>query len=51
VRIDRLEVGGHDLGGTDAVVVRGLGTSLMGQSVLRRLGPVILSGDRMIIGN
>ena len=51
VRIDRLEVGGHDLGGTDAVVVRGLGTSLMGQSVLRRLGPVTLSGDRMIIGN
>jgi aspartyl protease family protein len=51
VHVDRLDVGGHDLGGADAVVVRGLGTSLMGQSVLRRLGPVTLSGDRMFIGS
>jgi aspartyl protease family protein len=51
VRIDRLEVGGSDLGGTDAVVIRGLGTSLLGQSLLRRMGQVTLSGDRMIIGN
>ena len=51
VRIDRFEVAGHDLGAVDAVVMRGLGTSLLGQSVLRRVGTVTLSGDRMIIGH
>lgn len=51
VHIDRLEVAGHDLGAVDAVVVRGLGTSLLGQSVLRRVGTVTISGDRMVIGN
>lgn len=51
VHIDRLELGGRDLGSTDAVVIRGLSTSLLGLSVLRRLGPVTLSGDRMFIGN
>jgi aspartyl protease family protein len=51
VRIDRLELGGRDLGAIDAVVVRGLGTSLLGQSVLRRLGSVTITGDRMIVGN
>jgi aspartyl protease family protein len=50
-RIDRLEVAGHDLGGVDALVVRGLGTSLLGMAVLRRVGTVTLSGDRMFIGN
>lgn len=50
VHVDRLEVAGRDLGPSDAVVVRGLGTSLMGRSVLRRLGPVTLSGDRLVIG-
>jgi aspartyl protease family protein len=50
VHIDRLELGGRDLGGSDAVVVQGLGTSLLGQSVLRRIGPVTLSGDRLTIG-
>lgn len=50
VRIDRLEVAGHDLGAVDAVVVRGLNTSLLGQSVLRRVGTVTITGDRMFIG-
>jgi len=50
VHVDHLELGGRDLGGSDAVVVRGLGTSLLGQSVLRRIGPVTLSGDRLTIG-
>ena len=50
VRIDRLEVAGRDLGAVDAVVVRGLGTSLLGQSVLRRVGTVTMSGDHMVIG-
>jgi aspartyl protease family protein len=50
-RIDRLEVAGHDVGGVDALVVRGLGTSLLGMAVLRRVGTVTMSGDRMFIGN
>jgi aspartyl protease family protein len=51
IRIDRLEVAGHDLGAMDAMVVHGLGTSLLGQSALRRVGTVTMSGDRMVIGN
>lgn len=51
VRIDRLEIAGHSVSDVDAVVVRGLGASLLGQSVLRRLGPVTMAGDHMVIGN
>lgn len=49
VRIERLTIGGTDLGGVSAVVIRGLPINLLGQSVLRRLGKVELSGDRMVI--
>lgn len=49
VRIDRLTIGGHDLSDVDAVVVRGLSVSLLGQSVLRQLGTVTLEGDRLVI--
>ena len=50
VRIDQLDIGGQTLRDVDAVALRGLGTSLLGQSVLRRLGPVSINGDRMTIG-
>jgi len=50
VRIDRLVVADHELENVDAVVVRGLSVSLLGQSALRRLGPVSLDGDRLLIG-
>ena len=49
VKIDQLTIGGTELGGVSALVVRGLPTNLLGQSVLRRLGRVELSGDRMVI--
>lgn len=49
VEIDRLTIGGRDLTGVEAVVVPDLPVSLLGQSVLRRLGSVILQGDRLII--
>ena len=39
----------HEVRNVDAVVVEGLPTNLLGQSVLRRLGKVELSGDRMVI--
>ncbi len=51
VRIDRLEISGRDLGPTDALVVQGLGTSLLGRSVLDRIGPVTMAGDHMTVGN
>lgn len=50
VTIDRLEVAGHEFRDAAAVVIDGLGTNLLGQSVLRQLGKVELRGDRMTIG-
>ncbi|WP_421836683.1 retropepsin-like aspartic protease family protein [Novosphingobium sp.] len=49
VEIERLTIGGHDLTGIEAVVVPDLPVSLLGQSVLRRLGSVTLKGDRLLI--
>lgn len=49
VRIDRIEVGGREIADVDAVVMDGLTTNLLGQSVLRRLGSVSLQGDTMVI--
>ncbi|WP_338466904.1 TIGR02281 family clan AA aspartic protease [Novosphingobium sp. ZN18A2] len=49
IQIDRLEIAGRELDDVDAVVVQGLSTNLLGQSVLRRLGRVELSGDRLVI--
>jgi aspartyl protease family protein len=47
VRIDSLTIGGTELRNVDAVVVDGLGTNLLGQSALRRLGKLEQDGDRM----
>ena len=49
VTIHRLTIGGTDLGGVSAVVIRGLPVNLLGQSVLRRIGKMELSGDKMVI--
>ena len=49
VRLDEIEVAGVTLRDVDAVVVRGLTTNLLGQSVLRQLGAVELKGDKMVI--
>lgn len=49
VTLDEVEVAGQRLQGVDAVVVRGLATNLLGQSVLRQLGSVELKGDKMVI--
>ncbi len=50
VMLDRVEIAGQDLSGVDAVVLRGLGVSLLGQSVLRRVGSVSVTGDHMTLG-
>jgi aspartyl protease family protein len=49
VEIERLTIGGRELTDVAAVVVPDLPVSLLGQSVLGRLGSVTLKGDRLII--
>lgn len=49
VTLDEIEVAGMTLRNVDAVVVRGLSVNLLGQSVLRKLGAVVLRGDTMVI--
>ncbi|MDE2435746.1 MAG: TIGR02281 family clan AA aspartic protease [Sphingomonadales bacterium] len=49
VVIDSLEVAGSEFHNVEAVVAQGLGTNLLGQSLLRRLGKVELQGDSMVI--
>lgn len=49
VILDEVEIAGQRLHEVEAVVVRGLATNLLGQSVLRRLGGIELKGDRMVI--
>lgn len=49
VHIADLRVAGRDIESINAVVVRGLDTSLLGQSVLRRLGTVSITGDTLTI--
>lgn len=50
VRIERMTVAGRDLDDVQAVVVRDLPVSLLGQSALARIGRVTLDGDRLVIG-
>ena len=49
VTLDRVELGDMELTNVRAIVARDLGVSLLGQSVLSRMGRVELSGDRMVI--
>lgn len=49
VSLDSVQVVGHDIGAIDAVVLDGLTHNLLGQSVLRRVARLELSGDTMII--
>lgn len=49
ITLEEIEIGGQKLHDVDAVVVKDLGTNLLGQSALRRLGSVELKGDKMVI--
>lgn len=49
VTLDELVVAGQEFHDVDAVVMRGLTTNLLGQTVLRGLGKVELKGDSMVI--
>ena len=51
VRLDRVELGGHEASGVDAVIIPdGLGITLLGQSFLSTIDPVRIEGDRMVLG-
>lgn len=49
ITIDEIEVAGKKLHDVEAVVVKDLGTNLLGQTVLRQLRSVELKGDKMVI--
>lgn len=49
VQLDRFQIGDEEFRNVDAIVLEGLGTNLLGQSLLRRLGRVEMHGDRMVI--
>ncbi len=49
VQLDRVEVAGQRFDGVEALVIDGLQTNLLGQSLLRRMGKVELQGDKMVI--
>ncbi|MFM5931739.1 MAG: TIGR02281 family clan AA aspartic protease [Novosphingobium sp.] len=50
-KVDDLEVAGRHFRDADVVVLEGLETNLLGQSVLRKLGRIELKGDRMVISH
>lgn len=49
VTLDRLVLGRTELHNVGAVVVKDLGVSLLGQSVLAQMGKLELKGDRMVL--
>jgi len=49
ISLDSMQVAGSDFHNVEAVVMQGLATNLLGQSVLRQLGKVELQGDTMVI--
>lgn len=49
VKIERLNVAGKEFRDVDAIVIEGLETNLLGQSLLQRLGHIELRGDEMVI--
>lgn len=50
-KVDDFEVGGKHFRDLEVVVMEGLETNLLGQSVLRKFGKVELRGDRMVISH
>lgn len=50
-RVEDFEVAGKHFRDLDVVVMEGLETNLLGQSVLRKFGKVELRGDRMVISH
>jgi aspartyl protease family protein len=49
VMLDRVSIGGRVVTNARAMVLEGLGVSLLGQSVLTQLGTLEMTGDRMVL--
>jgi aspartyl protease family protein len=49
VQIDRISLDGKEVTGLRALVLEGLGVSLLGQSYLSRISGVTMTGDEMIL--
>ncbi len=49
--VDEFRVAGREFRDVEVVVLEGLQTNLLGQSMLKKLGRVELKGDRMVIGH
>jgi aspartyl protease family protein len=49
IRIDQIEVAGQEFRDVDAIVIEGLSSNLLGQSLLRRLGKVEIQDDKLVI--
>lgn len=49
VVLDTVEIGGERFRNVEAVVMKGLETNLMGQTVLRQMGGIELRGNSMVI--
>jgi len=47
--VDNLEIAGRPFHDVEVIVMEGLSTNLLGQTMLKRLGRVELAGDRMVI--
>jgi aspartyl protease family protein len=48
-KVERLELGTTELRNIDVLVIKDLSVSLLGQSVLARMGRLELKGDRMVL--
>ncbi len=49
--VDEFHIAGREFRDVEVVVLEGLDTNLLGQSLLKKLGRVELKGDRMVIGH
>lgn len=50
-KVDDLEVAGKHFRDQEVVVLEGLSTNLLGQTILRQMGRVELKGDKMVIAH
>ncbi len=48
IRIERIQIAGQEFRDVDAIVINGLGTNLLGQSLLKRLGRMEMENDKMV---
>ena len=51
VTVGQMTIGNHEFHDVEAYVIDGLGTNLLGQSILSRFGRVEMRGDEMVIGH